>query len=171
MEQKPSSARIALKWGVIGGLASIILTTVLYMTDLWKSQAVSSLIPILIMALFLFLATKEYKDENGGFLSFGEGLGIGTLTGAIYALLGNLYSQLYQKVIDPGFMDKIKDFQYEKMEEQGLSDQQIEQAMEITSKFTSGGMAFVFGLLFSIFFAFILSLIIAAILKKNKPVF
>ena len=171
MEQKTSSARIALKWGIIGGLASIILSTVLYMTDLWKNQAVSSVIPLLVMAAFLFMATKEYRTENAGFLSYGEGLGVSTLTGAVYSLIGNAYTQVYQKVIDPTFTDKMKDFQYEKLEEQGMSEEQIEQALEMTSKFTSGGLSFVLGLVFSILFAFILSLIIAAILKKNKPVF
>jgi hypothetical protein len=171
MEQQPSSARIALKWGVIGGLVSIIFATALYMTELWKNGLISSLVGILPMVVFLFLAAKEFRTENNGFLSFGEGLSVSMLTGAIYSLLGNLYAQLYQKIIDPGFVDKMKDFQFEKLEEQGLSEEQIEQAMELTSKFSTGGLSFLIGLLGSLLFAFIIALIISAILKKNKPVF
>lgn len=169
MEQ-PSTARIALKWGIIGGLASIVLSTAIFMTELWKSP-IASFLPILLMIVFLVLAIKEFKTDNGEFMSFGQGLGVGTLTGAVLGLLSSMFGQLYQKVIDPTFLTRMKDFQYEKMEEQGLSDAQIEQAMAMTEKFSNGGLSFAIGLIFTIFFAFLFSLAIAGIMKKNKPVF
>jgi hypothetical protein len=75
------------------------------------------------------------------------------------------------KFIDPTFPEKMKDFQYEQMEAQGLSDAQIEQAISMSEKFTTGGLSFLFPLLGAILFSLIMTLIVAAIMKKNKPVF
>jgi hypothetical protein len=41
--------------------------------------------------------------------------------------------------------------------------------MEMVSKFTSPGMLFIIGVLGAIFFGFILSLIVSAVMKKDKP--
>lgn len=170
METAPSSARIALKWGLIGGLASIIISTAMYMTELWKSPA-ATIIPIGVLILFLYLAIKEYKTENQGFLTIGQGIGVGTLSAAIQGLISAIYSQVYMKFIDASFMEKMKEFQYDKMEEQGLPEEQIEMAMSISDKFMSPGVQFATAIIFSVIVGLIISLIISAIIKKNKPVF
>ena len=170
METAPSSARIALKWGLIGGLASIIISTGMYMTELWKSP-LASIIPVGVLILFLFLAIKEYKGENHGFLTIGEGIGVGTLAAAIQGIISALYSQVYMKFIDANFMEKMKEFQYDKMEEQGLPEEQIEMAIKISDKFMSPGVQFATAVIFSVLIGLVISLIISAVLKKNKPVF
>jgi hypothetical protein len=169
MEQ-PSQARLALKWGVICALASIILSTVINITGLWKVTGVSMMVFIPLI-VFLVLSMKEFRESNGNFMSFGEGLSLGMLMSAVSALISSLWGIVYTTIIDTTFMGQVRDFQIEKMEEQGLDDEKIEQAMQITEKFSTGSMTFVFGLLGTLFFAFIFSLIISAIMKKIKPIF
>ena len=62
-------------------------------------------------------------------------------------------------------------FRSEEMEKKGIPDDQIDKAMEMSKMFMSPGAMFVLGLLGSILIGFILSLIIAAIVKKDKAVF
>lgn len=171
MEKQTTTTQIALKWGIISALASIVLMTIMYMTDLWKNTAVSSIISLGIGIVILVMAMKEFKDANGGFMTFGQGFGLGMLASVISAVISILYQQLYMRVIDSSFPEKMKDFQYEQMESQGLSEEQIEQAISISEKFTTGGLSFLFPLLAAIFFSMIMTLIVAAIMKKNKPVF
>ncbi|WP_341227492.1 DUF4199 domain-containing protein [uncultured Arcticibacterium sp.] len=170
MEQKPSSARIALKWGVICALATIILSTIINVTGMWKSTG-ASLLSVIPLVIFLVLGMKEYREANGEFMTYGEGLSVGMLIGAISALISSLWGMLYTTVIDSTFLEQVKDFQIEKMEESGLGEEQIDQALQMTEKFSGGGMMFIMGVLGSIFFAFLISLVVAAIMKKNKPVF
>ncbi len=59
--------------------------------------------------------------------------------------------------------------QIEKMEDQGLDDDAIEKAMEITDKFMSAEMMPVWTIVGMLFFGFILSLIISIFTKKNNP--
>jgi len=166
--EKPSTARIALKWGLISSIIIIIYTVILYMTGLFKNSALSW-ISFLILIIGIFFATREYKSLNNGFLSFGEGLGVGTLTSAVAGLIGSIFSYIYINMIDTTIMQQMSDLQRESMEARGMSSEQIDQAMEMAAKFTSPGMIFLFGLLGYVFIGFIFSLIISAIIKKDKP--
>jgi hypothetical protein len=58
------------------------------------------------------------------------------------------------------------------MEAKGnLSDEQIDQAMTIAGKFMNGPIMLAGVILGTIFFGFILSLVVSAILKHSKPEF
>jgi hypothetical protein len=170
MEQKTSQAALALKWGVISALATIILSTAINISGLWKVTGVSML-AFIPMIVILVLCMKEFREGNSRFMAFGEGLSVGMLMSAVSALISSLWGLIYASLIDPTFMGQIREYQIEQMEEKGLADEQIEAAMKMTEKFSNGSMTFLFGLLGTLFFAFIFSLIISAILKKNRPVF
>ena len=75
------------------------------------------------------------------------------------------------KFIDSSITDQILKNAEREMEKKGLPDDQIEQAMEYSKMFMSPGIMFVAGVFFTVLIGFILSLIIAAIMKKDKPVF
>ena len=170
MEQKPSTAQIAIKWGIISALILSIISTGINLTDLWKNSW-ASLISILPMILFLWLAMKEFKSQNNEYMTYGEGLSIGLLIGAISGIISAVYSYIYGAFIDPGFKDRLMDFQIEKFEESGLSDEQIDAAVEMSSKFSGGGLQFVGVIISMLIMTFIISLVVAAILQKKKPVF
>ncbi len=169
--EKPSTARIALKWGIISAIISVIFTIVLYTFDLWKVTWVSIIIGLAITVVILVLASKEFRTLNNGFLTFGEGLGISMLVIAVSGLISAGFNQLYMNVIDDTIKDKITDFQEEMYLKQGLSAEQIDMAMQQVEKFNSPGIQFLFSLLGSLLLGFIIALIVAAIMKKNRPVF
>jgi zinc transporter ZupT len=167
--EKPSSARIALKWGVISAVITIIYSVVLFMTGQHlKNQALSYVSYVFLLG-GMILAMKEYRSLNNDFMGFGEGLGLGTLLSAVSSLISSIFSFLYITFIDPTIMQQINDMQREQMESRGMTQEQVDQAMEMVSKFTSPGMIFIIGVLGAIFFGFILSLIVSAVMKKDKP--
>ena len=166
--EKPSTARIALKWGLITAIVIIIYTVILYMTGLFRNPSLSWL-SFCILLIGIVMATREFKALNNGFLSFGEGLGVGTLMSAVTGLIGSIFSYIYINMIDTTIMQQMSDLQREQMEAKGMSSEQIDQAMEIAAKFTSPGLLFLFGVLGYIFFGFIFSLIVSAIMKHTKP--
>lgn len=170
MEEKPSYARVALKWGLILAVVQIIFSTFLFLLDQMGNTGLSSIAYVFIITA-LVMAMREYRTMNNGFMSYGEGLGIGTLASAISGLLSSVYSVFYMTLIDPTVMASMVDKTREQLETKGFSDEQIEQQLEIMQKFQSPGWMFLFGILGTIFLGFIFSLIISAILKKNRPVF
>jgi hypothetical protein len=126
---------------------------------------------LLITIIILVLACKEFRTLNNGFITFGEGLGLSMLVIAVSSLISNAFNQLYVNVIDAGMKGKITDFQEEMYIKQGLSQEQIDMAMQQTERFNNPSMQFLFSMLGALLFGFIISLIIAAVMKKNRPVF
>ena len=96
---------------------------------------------------------------------FKHGLIICLVGGIIYSA----YSIVYIQVIDPTFMDYIMEKQVTKMQEMGMDDDAIEKAMKGSASMQSPFWMFTFSLLGSLFAGAIISLIMAAILKKPNP--
>lgn len=169
--EKPSTAKLALKWGAITGVALMLFTTVLYLTSATPNQIVGLLLYV-IFAVGLVLSMREFKRENTNYLNYGEGLGLGMQTGAVAALISTMYSVLYTSVIDPTMMERVINEMRDKLEDQGnLSDDQIEQSLSIMQAMQSPGIQFVTGIFWLVFIGFVFSLVIAAVLRRNKPVF
>ena len=173
----PSTARIALRYGLYAGLAAIIVSTVLNLTGLSFNKVVGYfriLISLGIAVAAIVYACKEFRAANGGYLSLGQAIGLGTLLSAVSGLLSGLFTTIYVTVIDPSFVEKTLDNARTQMEEQGqLSEEQIDQAMEISRPFTEWllNFSFVTGPIFGALVGLILSLIIGAIMKKDRDIF
>jgi hypothetical protein len=166
--EKPSTARIALKWGIISAILIIVYSVILYMTGGFKTPSLSW-VTFLFLLLGIVMGMREFKSMNNDFMNFSEGLGVGTLVSAVSGLVSSIFSYIYLNFIDTTIMQQMRDMQMEQMESQGLTSEQIDQAMEIGAKFTTPGIMFLFGIIGYVLFGFLISLIVSAILKKTKP--
>lgn len=167
MNEQPSTARTALKWGGILGIALIVYSLFLFLTDKVGNTGFG-LITYLITIVGITLAMRDYRTLNRGLMTYSEGLSVGTLTAGVSGLLSSLFSVFYTTVIDPGVMERVIDQARERLEESGLSDEQIEQQIEFMNKFQSPGLTFAFGSIGSVVLGFLLSLIIAAFIRRTK---
>ncbi|MEZ0539460.1 DUF4199 domain-containing protein [Fibrella arboris] len=168
MEEKPSTAKLALKWGVITAVALIIYSTLLYTIGGMANTSLTLLVYVII-AIGITLGIREFRAMNGGYLTIGEGVGLGALLSAVSGLLSSIYSVLYTTVIDPSVREQIMNQVRAKMEDQGnLTDEQIDQALDISQKFQSPGLQLIFGILGSVLIGVIFSLIISAIMRRKK---
>ncbi|MDI9880864.1 DUF4199 domain-containing protein [Flectobacillus longus] len=170
MENQTTTTKVALKWGIIIGIFSVVFSTLIMVLGLMGNQAVG-FVAYIVIGIGVFMAMNAYKKENNGFMSYGQGLGIGVLMAAVSGLLSSAYSFVYMKFIDPSVMDQIFKKAEADMEKKGLSAEQIDQAMEMSKVFMSPGAMFVWGVVGSILLGFVFSLIIAAFVKKDKPIF
>lgn len=170
MEEKTSTARVALKYGTLGGIVIMVYSTILNVSGLSQNKILSFL-SFVFMIVAIVLAMKEFREKNKGFMSYGEGLGLGSLTGTVMGLLGSAFTMFYIEFIDNTLLSQGMDKVREDMEKRGMDDAQIDQAMEVSQKIMSPGVVFVFGVFGYLIMGFIVSLIIAAILRRDKPVF
>ena len=174
---KPSTAGIALKYGLYAGLAQIALSLVMNITEMSFSKTgglISFVFSLAISIASIVFACKEFRENNKGALSLGEAIGVGTLLSAIAGFISGIFMTIYVKLIDTSFIQKTIDNSRRQMEEQGnLSDEQIDQAIEMSRSFTEGLMTFSFvtGPIIGAIFGLILSVIIGLIMKKDRDVF
>jgi hypothetical protein len=67
---------------------------------------------IVLSVSFVFFGLKYYRDkQNGGNLSFGEGLKLGLLITLFPSIAFGLFNVLYILVLDPGFLDRYYTYQ------------------------------------------------------------
>ncbi len=90
-------------------------------------------------------------------------------TGAALWAISAVFNYLYLQFVDGSVLTKALEEQRIKFEEQGMGDEQIDQAMSMAEKFTTPGFTIVWILLFSLIFGLIISLIVSAITKNVNP--
>ena len=166
--EKPSTARIALKWGILGAIMIIIYTVALYISGLFKTPALSW-IPFAFLLFGIVMSLREFKLINNNFISFSEGLGLGSLMSAVCAIIASMFNYVYITFIDTTILQQMRELQIEQLEQQGLSAEQIDQAMEIASSYATPGLTFLFSMIVYVICGFIFSLIVSAIIKNTKP--
>jgi hypothetical protein len=156
-----------IRYGLILAVASIAFFVIMNVAGV-DMQGPLSYIGWAISIAVIYLAHKYYKENGDGYMTIGQGVGIGFWTGLISALISSPFTYIYIKYIDSAFIENIKDKQIEKMQEQGMSDEQIDQAMQFAGSFMSAEamlvMGFVGGIIMAIIFAVIISLF-----TKNTP--
>lgn len=168
MEETPSTARLAIKWGVISGVVYMVYSTILYLTGMFGNQLLSVL-SIALMIVFIVLAMRDFRTLNGGYMSYGEGASLGSLMSAISGLFSSTFNYIYTTFIDSTIQQQVMDKMREQWEEQGMSDEQIESMVQVTQPYQSPGFTFLFGVVGAVVMGLVLSLIVAAFMRRNKP--
>lgn len=165
-------------FGLTGSLVGALMTLVLFflgwhgeqlvMTTKWFVWLPMMLIGIGVSVTLIALAMRNVREESADKgLSYGRGLGVGVLVGLWQGLGGAVFQVLYMTVINPSFHDAMIDFQVQQMQEKGTPHEAIEMAKKVMNITTGVPMQAVFQVLGAVFFAFIISLIVAAFLKRE----
>lgn len=168
--QQVTVSNAGLRYGIIVGLICVIYSFILYLTDNSMNRWLSSISYIVIL-VGMVMAFKYFKEHNNGFMSYGQGLGIGSLMSLIAGLLTSIFMYIYVKFIDTTIMEKIMEMQRVEMERKGMDDAQIDRAMEMASKFNVPEVVLIGGTLGFVFIGFIIALIVSAIMKNARPEF
>ncbi len=170
--QKASVKKIALNYGLILALLSIVLSVLAYVTDNhldrpWWITVLSTL----IMIGAIVYGLKAYKNEIGGFMNLGEALKVGLAISLIAGIIGAIYNYIFVTVIEPDFVNQMLEMTQENMIEQNpeMTESQMEMAMGLSEKFMSPGIMSAMSIIATLFFGFIISLISGLIMKQNRP--
>lgn len=122
-----------------------------------------------VYIVIIILAHQYYKSNGDGFMSYGQGLGIAFWISLISSSISSVFTYLYVKFFDNSMIEMIKQKQIESMQDKGMSQEQIDQAMKFASMFTSPEAILIFGIIGGIIALVILGLIISIFTQKNNP--
>ncbi|TGE06688.1 DUF4199 domain-containing protein [Hymenobacter fodinae] len=165
-----SPSSVGIRYGLVVGLITTIISF-LQLAFISDPETPVRWLGALVGIGGIILAHKYFKQHNGGFMTYGQGLGIGTVLSAVGGLLSSVFSYIYINFIDPEYMGRVMELTRSRLEEKGIDDAQIDQAMAMAQKFSSGPITIVFGILISVLSGFVISLIISAITKHTRPEF
>lgn len=178
---KPSESNvsfwpIALRYGAIWGGISVAITLISYLADIDPANPSTSTAAKVLLGLLGFgvsiaaivMAIREHRDkELGGYITLGRavlvGLGVGLVAGAI----GAVFMILYTTVINPDYAESIMAGIEAQWEEQGMSDEQIDQARQFTGFMFNPVFSFFSQLLGGLISGTLFGLIAGAIMKRE----
>jgi hypothetical protein len=169
MENQVSSKSFMVNNGVVLGVASVIYSLVIYATgNHLEPHWSGSIITGAIFIGAIFFGIKQYKTANGGFLTWGQGVKIGVGIAVLGGVIVVIYNYIFMNFIEPDFMSQMMEVQNQVLLDQGMTEEQIEAANEMSQAFQSPGILAAIGIISYAIGGFIVSAITAAIMKKSE---
>ena len=169
MENKVNSKSFIVNNGVILGVASIVLSLVMYATGShldphWSNSIISAILFIGVIAY----GTSKFKEANGGFMSWGQGVKVGVGIAVLAGLIVVIYNYIFMNFIEPDFMNQMMELQNQKLMDGGMTEEQIEAANEMGKSFQSPAIMAAMGIIGYAIGGFIVAAITSAIMKKSE---
>lgn len=160
---------------------NIALQIIVYYTmpELFGKMYFSGILMVLNILIYVFF-TFDLKKKNGEYWPFKEALKSIFIMSLVANIISLIFTSLFYKFIEPDAYDKIiviitdnLTTMYEKM---GMSEDQITKALkdvekQFKSQYNPTILDFIKSLGISVLVGFVMSLIFAAIFKKNPPMF
>ncbi|MFK7979392.1 MAG: DUF4199 domain-containing protein, partial [Saprospiraceae bacterium] len=135
-----------------------------------EGQYYPAILATIATLAILYYAIKQHRDEElGGYITFGRCVKLGALIGLFSGILIGVFAYVYHGFIRPDIVPAMMEFQQGQLSEQGMSEEQIEQAMSFSAPFTSPFALAITSIFNSVFWYALLSLIVGAIMKKSQP--
>lgn len=170
-----------IRWGLIWGGAGVVFALVMHLTGLTEASmgstglgCLTGLLSLGIAVYCLDRAITHHRDQElGGHISVSRGLMVTLWAGLVQGGINGVFQVLLLKVIDPGFMERMKTTMMATYAEKGMSEEQIDQAMGFASMFMNDNPVRLFatGLLGGLFMALIVGLVMSLIRKKEPKLF
>ena len=168
--QKLTPGKFAMNYGLILGLVMIAISVVTYVTGMalegtqWPQWLYYVIFPVTVI-----YAISQYKKSNGNLLKLGEAIKLGVLIGVISAIVYVIYGLIFNYIIDPDFMDIMKEVARDKMlERPDMTEEMVDQSMKFVEMFMNPFVGSAFWIAASAFFGLIYSLIGGLVMKKEE---
>lgn len=145
-DDAPTPARISIKWGGISGIGIAIYDLIMRFLVLDINPSLNKFIYLMMLVAFIFCMYKginKFKEFNKGQITFGQAFGINFLLTGIAAIIYSLILLIYN----------------------------LANASKTGNIYQHSGTKFISTFITTLIFGFIISIVVSAIKKNNKPVF
>lgn len=166
MEQKSTFWKSAMIYGLYIGIIVTLYSVILYVAGQTQNKGLASVIYLIYVAAIVIAQINYRNRELNGTISYGQAVGFGTAIMLFSGIISALYTLIIFK-IDPALIEQIRTIQEEEMLRKGMSEDQIEAAMNIASKMMTPSMMSIMGLLGSVIIGTIISLVTSIFIKKE----
>ena len=167
---KATTMSVGIRYGLISAVVSIAYFVGMDVAGVDMTQGIGRWASLLFSLAIIYLAHKYYKENGDGYMSIGQGTGIGFWMSLVSSVISSAFTFVYVSFINTGYIEQMLDKTRENMAASGdMSEEQLDQAMEMTAKFMTPTMMVIFGIVFGIIILVICALIVSLFTKKNNP--
>jgi hypothetical protein len=143
IEHVTTKNQVIIKFSIIYALANIGMALVLYILEVMDKSWMITILSLAVNTAILFFAMKSRKNDTlAGFMTYGQGFGTGMLIMIFGGLITAVYTFVFYTYIDTDFINKMLEIRRTEMLKKDLG---------------------------SLFFGLIISLVLAAVNKRENP--
>jgi hypothetical protein len=170
-EKQPTVLSNGLLYGAITGIALILFSLILFLTDLYLNKTVSWISYLFLVGGMLYGTFEYRKKYSNGFIAYSKAFISCFWIGLFAGILASVYMFVFAKFIHPGFVQELLDQARANIvtTNPNMSDEQVEQAVSISAKFMSPAMMAVWALVAYAAISAVISLVLAFFIKKEDP--
>lgn len=153
---------------------SLIYIVIIILSNMFREQVMklgTGLVIIngvIMLAGIIITQTQVRKEVYNEIMSFSKGWGTGMYFVLGVTIITVVFGLLFNTVIAPDTLAEQKELSIQKMREQEMSKEQIEQSMKFIGFMFKPVGAAVIGMVSNLFFGLILSLVGAAVTSRSK---
>jgi hypothetical protein len=170
-ETKSSFLEPALLYGSIIGIFTVFHAVIVGISGA-NFSTYNQIASFVIPAAGLVYCLRAYRIEYlKGFMNYGQAFKMGFAILVVSGIITLVYTYIYIEYINPDYFRDMAIVAEEKLIQRGMSDDQIEMAMEVSSRMRNIKWTMIIGFLGVLFSGAIISLIVSAFMKKesNEP--
>jgi hypothetical protein len=161
-------------YALILTVCSIVLNLLLFFTGFQTEKLAVGQhlgwLGFVAMAAVLWFGVKAVRDDKSDTsFTYGQGVGAGVLISLYSGLMNSVYTFIHFKFINTSFADYMMEIIRGKWAAQGLTEAQMERAEGFTRMMFNPVIQAVMAPIGAVVVGLVLSLIIAAILKRKLP--
>jgi len=162
-----------LTWGIAAGVLMVIYSLVLYLFDQSLNTSISWIGYVLLVGVMIWGTLEYRKSLPGGFMSYGKAFSTSFMIVLFAAIIASIFSFLLFTVIAPELVQEIAEMSRQQAMERSpeLSEEQIDEAMQMTAFFMSPTWMVVMGFISQLIIGSVISLITSIFLKKEDKSF
>lgn len=164
-------AREGVKIGIINAMIALLLMYGSYfagMDAFVTEQFIAKVVPYMMIILIVY--GIQLRKRNGGFLAFKNALQYSFMSYVIVAVLVAIGTYILFNLIDKELTKKVYDILMAKMTALGMKAEELEKTMGKREDQQTGLKNIFLGTGTGLIWDFVVSLIVALIIRKEKPV-
>jgi len=170
---------VAVRYSIYAGLAILVLGAIHVFVFMppnisWEMAEVAGYLTMILSMIFVFMGIRYYRDhENNGYLTFAEGLKLGSLIVLVPAVAFGLFDILYTEVLHPSWAEEYYGYQIEKIKASAPADQVEQKLLDLQKNREMFSNPFIQFLLMAVtvyVIGLIVTVISALTLCRHKPV-
>jgi hypothetical protein len=139
----------------------------------YERQEIVTWSGIVLSVIFVYFGLKYYRDhQNGGRLTFGEGLKLGLLIVLLPAIAFGVFNVLYIMFIDTNFTENYYNYQLSEIRASTPAadlDKKLKEAADDKEMFSNPGIQFISMFICVFAVGLIATVISTLLLKRAKP--
>jgi hypothetical protein len=165
---KPSAGQAALYYGLLLGVALIVVHLVLYLLNLQKETA-ASIVSVLVTIAGISLAALDYRNKKwNGYISYGKAVKIAFLTILFAAIIGAAYTFVYHSYINTADIQEAKITAQQRIYEMQMEPAQEAQALKWQDYIHTPLVYSLLSIFFNLLIGIVLALLVAIFIKKEE---